>query len=76
MLAIDSPDEKGIVMRLEETLKDFNALRGQGEPRLSLALGALRFAPEASLSIEDLIVQADRLRTMGAGPADPPAPAS
>jgi diguanylate cyclase (GGDEF)-like protein len=62
VLAIDSPDEKGITTRLEETLKDFNALRGQGEPRLSLTIGALRFEPEASLSIEDLIVQADRLR--------------
>jgi len=62
VLAIDTPDERGLTARLEETLKDFNALRGQGEPRLALGLGALRFTPEASLSIEDLMDQAARMR--------------
>lgn len=66
VLAIDTPDERGLTARLEETLKDFNALRGQGDPPLNLSIGALRFAPEASQSIEDLIVQADRLRGGGA----------
>jgi two-component system cell cycle response regulator len=66
VLAIDVPDERGLTARLEETLKDFNALRGQGEPRIHLGLGALRFSPEASLSIEDLIAQAERLRGGGA----------
>jgi diguanylate cyclase (GGDEF)-like protein len=61
VLAIDTPDDKSMTVRLEETLKDFNALRG-GEPRLQLAVGALRFKPEPSVSIEDLIVQAERLR--------------
>ena len=66
VLAIDTPDERGLTARLEETIKDFNALRGQGEAQLQLSIGALRFAPEASLSIEDLIEQADRLRGGGA----------
>ena len=69
VLAIDTPDERGLTSRLDETLKDFNALRGQGEPRIALSIGALRFTPEASLSIEDLMVQADRLRF--AGPRTP-----
>ena len=73
VLAIDVPDERGLTARIEETLKDFNALRGQGEPRLDLSIGALSFTPEASLSIEDLIVQADRLRLGGAPPPEPPA---
>jgi diguanylate cyclase (GGDEF)-like protein len=63
VLAIDTPDERGISARLEETLKDFNALRGRSEARLALNIGALRFAPEAAVSIEDLMLQADRLRT-------------
>jgi diguanylate cyclase (GGDEF)-like protein len=76
VLAIDSPDERGLTARLEETLKDFNALRGQGEPRLALSLGALRFAPEASVSIEDLMVQADRMRGGFVPDAEPPKPKS
>jgi len=74
VLAIDTPDERSLTSRVEETLKDFNALRGQGEPRLSLVIGALRFAPDASVSIEDLMVQADRLR--GGSPAPPEGPKS
>jgi diguanylate cyclase (GGDEF)-like protein len=71
VLAIDSPDERGLTARLEETIKDFNALRGQGEPPLHLGIGALRFSPEASQSIEDLIDQADRLRGGGASLSKP-----
>ena len=74
VLAIDSPDEKGLTARLEETLKDFNALRGQGEPRLSLGIGALRFAPEASVSIEDLMIQAERMRFGDLSAPQPPKP--
>lgn len=70
VLAIDVPDEKGLTARIEETLKDFNALRGQGEPRLQLSIGALRFQAEASVSIEDLIVQADKLRLGSALPPE------
>jgi len=71
VLAIDSPDERGLTARLEETIKDFNALRGQGEPPLHLVIGALRFSPEKSQSIEDLIAQADRLRGGGASLSKP-----
>ena len=46
----------------QQTVKDFNALRGQGEARLQLSVGALAFAAEASVSVEDLLSQADRLR--------------
>jgi diguanylate cyclase (GGDEF)-like protein len=62
VFALDSPDERSLTVRLEESVKDFNALRGQGEARLELSIGAIRFAPEASVSIEDLLSQADRLR--------------
>ncbi len=71
VLAIDTPDERGLTARLDETLKDFNALRGQGEPRLALSVGALRFTPEASLSIEDLMAQAARLRGGSPAPRNP-----
>jgi two-component system cell cycle response regulator len=69
VLAIDVPDERGLAARLEETLKDFNAVRGQGEPALRLTVGALRFDPDASVSIEDLLDQAGGLR--GGYPAAP-----
>jgi two-component system cell cycle response regulator len=72
VLAIDTPDERGLTARLEETLKDFNALRGQGEPRLQVSIGALRFTPEASVSIEDLLAQAVRLRAGIAPSPEPP----
>ena len=51
VLAIDTPHDKSLTSRLEETLKDFNALRGKGEPRLQLSIGAIPFTPEASISI-------------------------
>ena len=70
VLAIDTPHDKSLTSRLEETLKDFNALRGQGEPRLHLSIGAIPFTPEASISIEDLILQAERLRLNA--PSNPP----
>ncbi|HZN60840.1 MAG TPA: diguanylate cyclase [Planctomycetota bacterium] len=74
VLAVDSPDERGLKARLEETLKDFNALRGQGQPRLALGIGALQFTPEGSVSIEDLMAQAVRLRTGEAPVQGPSAP--
>jgi diguanylate cyclase (GGDEF)-like protein len=72
VLAIDTPHDQGITSRLEETLKDFNALRAPGEPKLALNLSALRFAPEASVSIDDLLQQADRLRGGGTPPGSRP----
>jgi len=74
VLAIDTPDERGVSARLEETLKDFNALRGPSESRLAVNIGALRFAPEAAVSIEDLMLQAERLRTRDARIQESPKP--
>lgn len=74
VLAIDTPDERGVTSRLEETLKDFNALRGPSESRLVLNIGALRFAPETAVSIEDLMLQADRLRTRDLRTQETPKP--
>jgi len=76
VLAIDTPDERGIASRLEETLKDFNALRGPSEAKLAVNIGALRFAPEAAVSIEDLMLQADRLHTRDIRVQETPKPNS
>jgi len=73
ILAIDTPHDRSITSRIEETLKDFNALRAPGDPSLALGISTLRFAPEASVSIDELLQQAERLRGgggLGAAPSN------
>ena len=60
-----------ISLWLNSSEKMDSFLRGQGEPPLHLVIGALRFSPETSQSIEDLIAQADRLRGGGASLSKP-----
>jgi diguanylate cyclase (GGDEF)-like protein/PAS domain S-box-containing protein len=62
ILAIDDYDghAKRVTARLQERLEEYNR-KADGDYKLSLSFGEIRFEPESVLSIEELIAQADRV---------------